>query len=245
LARYQQIERWLRARVLESVPGDPLPSETELAERFNVTRMTARQAMQDLAREGLINRKRGSGTFVAQRPIHRHEGFLMSFSEDMRRRGMVASSQILDASLRPATVADLEALRLPNGARVVSIARLRLADGLPLAIENAVLRPELAGVLAANLEGSLHEALVDLGYLPRIAHSWITARVATKKEAELLSLKPRSPLVVERRIIYDANDVPFEHTETAYVAERYVIDAVFTMSPASSAPRTAAPTAPA
>jgi GntR family transcriptional regulator len=231
--------------VLDSVPGDPLPSETELASRFNVTRMTARQAVQDLAREGLVTRKRGAGTFVAQRPLHRHEGFLMSFTEDMRRRGMVAASEILEASLRPATVADLEALRLPNGTRVVSVARLRLADGTPLAIENAVLRPELAAVLGADLEGSLHEALAALGWRPHIAHSWISARVATKREAELLRVKPRSPLVAERRIIYDAKDVPFEHTETAYAAERYVIDAVFTMSPASSAPLSDAPTAPA
>jgi DNA-binding transcriptional regulator YhcF (GntR family) len=128
-ARYQEIERWLRRRVLRSAPGDPLPSESELAARFGVSRMTARQAVQNLAAEGLVQRRRGAGTFVAPRPIHRHVGSLMSFTEDMRRRGMKASSRLLEAGLRPATTADLDALRLPDGTRVVAIARLRGGGG--------------------------------------------------------------------------------------------------------------------
>jgi GntR family transcriptional regulator len=150
-ARYQEIERWLRRRVLRSAPGDALPSESELAARFRVSRMTARQAVQNLAAEGLVQRRRGAGTFVAPRPIHRHEGSLMSFTEDMRRRGMKASSRLLEAGLRPATTADLDALRLPDGARVVAISRLRLADGQPMAIEHAALPADCAGVLADDL----------------------------------------------------------------------------------------------
>jgi GntR family transcriptional regulator len=235
-ARYQEIERLLRDRVLRSAPGDPLPSEAELAAQFSVSRMTARQAVQNLAREGLVERRRGAGTFVAMPPMHRHEGTLMSFSEDMRRRGHVASSTLLEAGLRVATGSDVEALRLGPGVRVVAITRLRLADDRPLALERVALAPDCAGVLADDLEhGSLHESLERLGRRPTVAHSWITARVATGAEAKLLGLATRDPLLIERRIIYDADGAPLEHTESAYVASRYVIDAVFTVGGAGHA----------
>ncbi|HYY77637.1 MAG TPA: GntR family transcriptional regulator [Actinomycetes bacterium] len=242
-ARYQEIERWLRGRVLRSAPGDPLPSELELAARFGVSRMTARQAVQNLAAEGLVQRRRGAGTFVAPRPIHRHEGSLMSFTEDMRRRGMEASSRLLEAGLRAASTADLDALRLPDGARVVAISRLRLADGAPMAIEHAALPAEFAGVLADDLEaGSLHESMIARGRVPAISRSWIRARIASSAESRLLGLRARSALLVERRIIYGTDGLPLEHTETMYNADNYAIDAVFSVARAASLPRSAAPT---
>jgi GntR family transcriptional regulator len=245
-ARYQEIERWLRRRVRRSAPGDPLPSESELAARYRVSRMTARQAMQNLAAEGLVQRRRGAGTFVAPRPIHRHEGALMSFTEDMRQRGMKASSRLLQARLRAATTADVHALRLPGAARVVAISRLRLADGVPMAIEHAALPAECAGVLADDLEtGSLHESLVARGRVPSVSRSWIRARLATAVESRLLEIPRRSALLVERRIIYDTDELPLEHTQTAYNADTYAIDAVFSVSPSASLPNSAAPIAPA
>ena len=245
-ARYQEIERWLRRRVLDATPGDPLPSESELAAQFRVSRMTARQAVQNLAAEGLVRRRRGAGTFVAPTPIHRREGSLMSFTEDMRRRGMKSSSRLLQAGLRAATTADLDALRLPEGARVVAISRLRLADGVPMAIEHAALPAECAGVLADDLEtGSLHESLAARGRVPSVSRSWIRARLATAVESRLLEVPRRTALLVERRIIYDTDALPLEHTETAYNADHYAIEAVFSASPAASLPNSAAPIAPA
>jgi GntR family transcriptional regulator len=245
-ARYQAIERWLREEVLGGAPGDALPSESELAARFGVSRMTARQAVQNLAGEGLVQRRRGAGTFVAPRPMHRHEGSLLSFTEDMARRGKRASSRLLEAGLRSASTADAEALHLPEGGRVVVIRRLRCADDVPLALEHAVLPADCAGVLASDLEhGSLHESLHRLGRTPDMATSWISARPATTGEAKLLGVPARTALLVERRIIHDVAGAPLEHTETAYIAERYVIDAVFRVSGPASRARNAAPTAPA
>jgi GntR family transcriptional regulator len=227
-ARYQEIERWLRDLVLRGAPGDALPSESDLAQRFGVSRMTARQAMQNLAQEGLVSRRRGAGSYIAQRPLHRREGMLMSFTDDMRRRGMVASSRLLDATLRSATAGEIEALRLSETSRVVAISRIRLADNVALAVEHVALPAECAGVLAEDLEtGSLHEYLHRRGWTPALARSWIGARVATPAEVRMLDMTSRGALLVERRIIYDRDNQPFEHTETAYVAERYVIDATF------------------
>lgn len=229
-ARYQEIERWVRERIFNSALGDPLPSETELSEQFSVSRMTARHAVQNLAAEGLVERRRGSGTFVARPPMHRREGALMSFTEDMLRRGLVASSRLLEAGLRSATQSDALALRLDADARVVVIDRLRLADEQPLALERATLAADCASVLADDLEhGSLHESLHRLGRSLSNAHSWISARTATTREAELLEVKKGDPLLVERRIVYDNLGAPIEHTESAYVASRFVIDAFFSV----------------
>lgn len=229
-ARYAEIERWLRTEVLAGSPGDPLPSETELAAQFKVSRMTARQAVQNLAVEGLVRRQRGAGTFIAPRPLHRHSGPLMSFSGDMRRRGKHPSSRLLRAELRAATAADVNALRLQQGDRVVHVSRLRLADAVPMSIESAALPAGCAPVLAEDLEiGSLHEALRSMGRTPTTARCWITARNATAAEARMLEIPLRSALLVERRIILDAEGEPLEHTESAYVADRYDIDATFTL----------------
>src|SRR5690606_8706668 len=88
---------------------------------------------------------------------------------------------------------------------------------------------------SADLErGSLHEALAGIGHTPTVAQSWITARMPTAEEAKRLGLTgQREPLLVERRIIRDQDDVPIEHTESAYIASRYVIDVTFRMAASS------------
>jgi len=226
--RYQEIESWLRARVVDGREGDALPSESELSVQFGVSRMTARQAVQNLAAEGLVSRRRGAGTFIAPRPLHRHSGPLMSFTEDMRRRGLAASSTLLSAQLREATTPESDALRLGDRPRVVAIGRLRLADATPMAIEHTALIPDCAPVLADDLEAnSLHEGLRRLGWVPTVALTWIRARSATAEEARYLELRPKSPVLEERRIISDQNDRPIELTTTVYHPDRYVIDAVF------------------
>lgn len=229
--RYQEIEHWLRARVLNGREGDPLPSEAELGAQFGVSRMTARQAVQNLAADGLVRRHRGSGTFIAPKPLHRHSGPLMSFTADMKRRGLTASSELLSAELREATPAEVDALRLGQNPRIVSIARLRLASHTPMAIEHTSLPPDCAPVLAEDLEtGSLHEALRKLGRIPVTALTWISARAATTLESKLLELPSKSPVLVEKRIISDQNGRPVESTMTVYHPDRYIIDAVFTLA---------------
>lgn len=230
-ARYLEIEQWLRDQVISGNTGDPLPSEADLAASFGVSRMTARQAVQNLAHEGLVRRQRGSGTFIAPRMMHRHAGPLMSFTADMHRRGMRASSRLIVAELREATARESAALRLEPHARVVSIVRLRLADDCPMALESTALQPSCAPVLAADLEnGSLHDALRQLGRLPTTALTWISARQATAAETRRFEISSRPTILEERRTISNQDGEPLEYTETAYLADRYVIDAVFSLA---------------
>jgi GntR family transcriptional regulator len=120
-------------------------------------------------------------------------------------------------------------LGLPPGSQVVRISRVRLADGLPVALEEAALVPELRGVLEEDLGGgSLHGALERRGVVATRATGTIAARLARAGEAELLDLAPQAALLVELRILFDQQGHVFERTETRYVADRYVIDVVHT-----------------
>ena len=228
-SRYRAIEQYLRALVEEAGPGDPLPSEAELCKRFSVSRMTVRQALQELSNDGLVERRRGQGTFVAHRPVHRRPGVFLSFTEEMNRRGAQATSRLLSAGLDDPRRTETLDLGLAPDSQVVRVVRVRLADGVPVALEDAALVPELGWVLDEDLGGgSLHGALAGRGIVATRATGTITARLARASETELLDLTPQAALLVELRILFDQEGRVFERTETRYVADRYVIDVVHT-----------------
>lgn len=225
--QYERIAKYLRELVAAGAPGDRLPSDAELCERFSVSRMTARQAVQLLVNDGVVVRRRGQGTFVAGGRVARLLGSPLSFTESMRRRGLHASSRTLRAEVTAPAPEDVETLGLREGDRVVVLERLRLADDVPMAIERAVLVPELITVLQDDLEhASLHAAMERLGRIPTLAHATVTARPATPAERRLLELSPRDVLVCERRVISDQHGAPLEHTETRYASQRYLFEAV-------------------
>ena len=225
--RYLEIAEALRRQVAAGRPGDRLPSDAELCERFGVSRMTARQAVQLLANEGLLVRRRGEGTFVAARAVPRLLGSPLSFTENMRRRGLRADSRLLEAGWVDPTREERAALGLAPGVRAVLVERLRLADGRPMAIERAVVTPACAGVLDDDLaHGSLHAAFERLGRIPTTATARVSARRPTLRERKLLGLPQSGVVLSERRTISDADGTPLEHTETLYAAERYAFEAV-------------------
>ena len=223
-ARYQEIADWLREQCAASSPGAALPPEVEVAERFAVSRMTARHAFQELAQAGLIERRRGAGSFVLAPPLHREEAVLRSFTQDMRARGLVPSSRVLRAEVNVAPEA-AALLGLAPSDWVVTIERVRYADGVAVALERASLPGEFAPVLEADLEaGSLHQALSKLGRRLGRATGYVTARLATPEEARELGLALPSALLVEARLITDTSGRPVESTQSAYVGSRWVID---------------------
>ena len=227
--RYYEIEQVLRARIAELQPDDPLPSDAMLCEEFGVSRMTARNAVQRLSQEGLVYRVPGRGTFVAEPPVHRQAGHLLSFSEEMRRRGRVPTSRLLAREVREPGPAEASRLQLEPGAEVVAVSRLRVADDEPVAIEEAVLPATLAPViLHADLErGSLHDALVEGGHVPAMGRARLGAEPAGPKDALLLDVSEGSPLLVEKRVIHDQEGRPLELCESRYAGARYGLDVQF------------------
>ena len=227
--RYYEIEQTLRARIAELAPHDPLPSDAMLCEEFAVSRMTARNAVQRLAQEGLVYRVPGRGTFVAEPPVHRQAGNLLSFSEEMRRRGRVPSSRVVGRDVREPRPAEASQLRLDPGTQVVAIRRVRIADAEPMAYEEAVYGAALAPLLlAADLEhGSLHDTLVDGGHVPTQGRARLGAAAAGADDAALLDVLEGSPLLVEKRVIYDQDGHPLEVCESRYPGDRYGLDVEF------------------
>lgn len=229
LPHYRQIELSLRARLATMPPGARLPSDEELCREFGVSRMTARNAMQRLAEDGLVERIPGRGTFSAAPPSHRHADRLMPFSHEMARLGRVPSSRLLAREIRPSSPAEAAALGLPPTEPVVVVRRLRRADDVPIALETAVLVRRTADVVmvADLVAGSLHEALARAGLLLRRGNATITAEAATPEDVRLLGVDRSAPLLVERRVIADTQGRPVEATESRYPGDRYALDVRF------------------
>lgn len=240
---YRRIEQALRLRIAGMRPGEQLPSDAEMCREFNVSRMTARHAMQRLAEEGLVERVPGRGSYVAEPPEHRRADRLLSFSREMERQGRIPTSRILTREMQPASVEAAARLGLRAGDPIVVVTRLRLADGRPMAVESAILdRRVAAAVTSADLEhGSLHEALALAGHVLRRGMATITASAATRDDARLLEIKQGEPLLVERRVIMDAQGRPIEATESRYPADRYALDVSFDVEGPTTVPMAARP----
>lgn len=226
IPRYFQIEQSLRGRVAALEPHSSLPSESQLCEEFGVSRMTARAAVQRLVQDGLVYRVPGRGTFVAAGRASRTAGHVLSFSDEMRRKGRVPTSRVIERRERKAT--EDEARRL-GVQEVVVLRRVRLADGKPIALERAVFPTARVGsALAGDLEaGSLFEALAASGVAPTSGRAALAAEAATAEDARYLRVRQGAPLLVERRLIRDQQGDPLELTESRYVGSRYAIDVDF------------------
>ena len=231
--RYRRIEQALRERIAALRPGDELPSDAELCAEFGVSRMTARNAMQRLAEEGLVVRQPGRGSYVAEPPVHRRANRLMTFSREMERRGRTASSRLLSRNVRPSTPDEAARLGLPSGEPVVAIRRVRCADETPIAIETVALDGRVADVvMAADLvHGSLHEALAAAGHALRRGTATISAESASAEDGTLLGIREGDPLLVERRVIVDTHGHRLESTESRYPGDRYALDVWFDVEP--------------
>ena len=223
---YRRIQEAIRRRIEQGKlkPGEVVDSERELAKIHRVSLMTARHALADLQREGLVERHRGSGTFVAPPKIEFNK--LTSFTEQMSSRSMPANSKVLHASIIRAEQDIAARLALPAGSRLVFLERLREAGAEPIALENAYLSADLYGDIARmHLErGSLFTTL-ERDYNTTIAYAdeVIDATTADPKTADLLSVPRGAPLLRIRQTIFSTAGSAVLYVLGLYRSDRHVM----------------------
>jgi GntR family transcriptional regulator len=204
--------------------GTAIPSERQLSSDLGVSRLTVRAALDDLARQGYLVRRRGSGTYV-QQPKISQELTITSFSEDMRRRGMVPGSKTLSMTTILAGARLGRSLQVSPSERVLVIKRLRLADGETMAIETLHL-PEglMPGLAAKDLSGSFYELLHErYGIVIASGTQAIEPTVTNEEESAALGVPLHSPAFLFERTSLDDRNRTVEFVHSVYRGDRYRI----------------------
>jgi len=204
--------------------GDALPSEEELGRIFDVSRMTARHALQALKSQGFASRHKGQGTFVSQPRVEKDIAHLSGFTAEMHALGMKPTSRILQAETIPAEADVAARLGIPLGSPIFHLRRLRLADNVPVAIEEVWLSQQLfPGIDKLDfVRLSLYQTLREqYGIRVTRADEVLEARSASRREAELLQIAPRSSLLVMSRTLWSADGKPVESAHSLYRGDRY------------------------
>ena len=216
-----------RQRVLELIDqlqvGQAIPSERRLSSELGISRLTVRAALDDLVRDGYLERRQGSGTFVSE-PKIAQQLTLTSFSEDMRRRGMLPGSRTLELRETHAGAAVGRALNVSPDARVMLIRRLRLADGEPMALETLYVPAELVpGLTREQLEDASFYELMERDYGVVIASGMqsIEPTVTNEEESELLGVPLHSPAFLFERTSRSAGEEIVEFVRSLYRGDRY------------------------
>jgi GntR family transcriptional regulator len=221
--KHVAITNALREQCRELPVGSRLPSEKELAVRFEVSRMTVRQALDALADEGRVERVPGLGTFV-RRPTVAMGPSLTSFSEDMRARGLRPSSRLIgleEVTAPPEVAPDLA---VDAGSTVIRLERLRFADEDPMCLEEAHLPARFQRVLDdADLEESLHEVLAKAGTVVTTARRRVRAVPAPSRDAQLLGLAEHAPALEIVDVFFDAGRRPVHRSRSRYRHDRYEV----------------------
>ncbi len=213
---YVQIRESLRAEITGGLlkRGEQLPSENELASKYNVSRMTIRESIEDLVDEGLLYRRHGVGTFVAYPHLQRDHTRLTSFFDKAENEGIKVQVTLLNLELALATPKVAQALDIPMGSRIIRVKTLRCVEDIPITVHDAHVPHELfAGIVNENLEAQhLWTLFEKCGYKVKRAVQKLEAREASKEIAHLLKIKEGMPVLFKERTVYAADGTPVEFT---------------------------------
>jgi GntR family transcriptional regulator len=207
--------------------GDPLPSERELCDRFNVSRTTVRRALSDLESNGWIYRIKGKGAFVSIDKLPQQLTLLTSYSEDMRKREMKPGSIILANNPIIANSYYSNKLQIETNETIYLLRRLRLAEGEPMAIENCYMRYEIGSVIAETIsnDDSLYRLFKEkCGITLKSALQTIEVGTLNNWERKLLGDNCPTTVLFNKRQTFDINDSVVEYVESKYRSDRYLFE---------------------
>lgn len=222
---YKQLYYRLQKDIQKGVykKNERLPSERELITLFEVSRITAKSALDELVQNGYAFRRAGLGTFVGSPKISGLSGF-SSFSDDMRMRGLTPSSKVVASKLIDPTDEIAKWLELAPGDRCIHLERIRFANNEPVALEDAYLPAKyFTGLENEDLEtNSMFDIMLrKFGMRPTWAEGKIEAGLPNQKQAKLLDIRQNEPVLVVHRITYNDMFVPLEWVLSVYRADRF------------------------
>ena len=226
LPLYRRIATDIRARIRSGdlAPGAQVETETEVMNRFGVSRATVRQALGELVADGLVEIRRGLGTYVAQPRFEHTIGGFYSFSREIERHGLRPGTRVLGIGFEPADDGAAAALRLERATRVVALRRLRLAGDEPLVVETSYLpAARFPGLEAIDFgQVRLYDTLLA-GYGCRATRARETFEpvLVTSDEAALLHQRRGEPALRVERITFDQDDVAVEFCRSTVRGDRY------------------------
>jgi GntR family transcriptional regulator len=222
-------QRETRERVLELIEplsvGEAIPAERQLGADLGVSRLTVRAALDELVREGYLVRRRGAGTFVAEPKVAKGID-ITSFSDDMRARGLTPESRTLDLHVEMAGARLGRILHVSPSEEILSVKRLRLADGDPMAIELLhTLASLVPGLTGRDLEENSFYDLLASRYGISIVGGTQTVEptVTNEEESASLGVPLHSPALLFERLTRSSTGDPVEFTSSIYRGDRYRI----------------------
>lgn len=203
--------------------GERIPAERQLAIDFNVSRMTLRQAIKTLEDEGILERRLGSGTYVANQKVQEKVSGIMGFTEMMTAQGKTPASQTISFRMVQPSLSEKEKLELADEEEVLRMERVRFADGVPICYEIAsVPRSLVNNYTRDEITTSLYQVLENKGHV-NFGHveQRIGASIANEETARLLDIKKGEAVVTRRQVSHLDTNQPFEYVRAQYVAERF------------------------
>jgi len=227
---YHQIKEQILEAIATGVlpEGSPLPSERELVDRLNVSRMTVRRALNELTINGQLQARPGKGTYVRGAKVEQLLGRLAGFTADMRRAGHRVASRVLRFEMHPAQGKLADRMQVPPGELVVTLERLRLVDDGPTCWERATLLARLCPDITTRFDFTNESLYAVLRREYKIALRWASQRMEATlsnwDEQQLLGVPEGAPILLSERTTYTDHDVVIEYGKSSYRGDRYRYD---------------------
>ena len=222
---YKQLKDLILKEIEEGrlKPNQKIPTELELSERYQISRMTVRKALAQLVDEGILAKKQGKGTFVQEPKMTEDLSSPNSFTNLCKRNGKVPGGRTLKFILEEASDRDVKELKLEAGEQVIRVERLRLADNMPVMLENLYFPGHLKNILVENLgDTSLYQILHDkYGLVTGNSVMEFEISEANSYEAALLEIRAGSPLLLVREIVYDQYGQPLHRTKSLLRGDKF------------------------
>jgi len=231
IPKYLQISHWLMEMIEKGryAVNDKLPSESKLAELFQVNRNTVRQAISDLVTRGVIQKRNGVGSFVMSQtvqPVKYTLQHISSFTDDMIHMGISPKTRLLSQSVIEAPANVAEKLMLGKERLVILTERLRMGNDIPLVIERSYLpHKEYKAILKMRLTGSLYHLLTKKFHV-KLHRSIQTFRaiLLSNEDAKLFGVPPQSPGIFLESVIYDSKNIPVEVLHAFHRGDKYIFE---------------------